>query len=93
LPYPERIPWDIFPEVNEQRFMDAGEQVLEELFQDFDERRKMEIRFVMDSVRKGWIYGWGDPVNSTSFGDATHYIWHSFASTLHDTSSGNSNSN
>lgn len=82
LPYPDRIPWDIFPEVDEQRFMDSGEQVLKELFDSVTERRKAEMRSILDSTKKGWIYGFGDPVNSTNFGDAASFIWNSFQSTL-----------
>jgi hypothetical protein len=82
LPFPERIPWDQFPEVDEQSFMDDGEQVLSELFRSFDEDQKKKIRSIMQTVKDGWIYGSGDPVNSTNFGDATMYIWISFVSTL-----------
>lgn len=36
----------------------------------------------MDRVRSGFIYGYGDPVRSQDFGDATLYVWDSFVAAL-----------
>jgi hypothetical protein len=38
----------------------------------------------MNATRNGWIYGWGNPINSTNFGDATKCIWQSFLANIQD---------
>lgn len=88
LPYPHTIPWDFFPEVNEQDFMDDGLRILNNLFRNMEGPRKQETQQIMEEVRSGWIYGWGDPVSSTMFGEAAEYIWSSFLSTLRDSNHG-----
>lgn len=82
LPYPETIPWDIFPEVDEQTFMDAGQQALHTIFSEIGNDRKLLLQATMRAVQSGWIYGWGDPTNSTQLGNATNYIWNSFQVSL-----------
>ncbi len=82
LPFSETIPWSLFPEVDEQEFMDAGQEVLSELFKKVDNIQKQKLRSIMQEVKSGWIYGWDDPVNSTTYGDATIYIWQSFLAAL-----------
>lgn len=98
LPYTETIPWEEFPEVNEQAFMEDGRRVLNELFQRYDTGRKARLYSVMDHVRPGWIYGYGDPVPSSSIpesedpplGEAVRYIWRSFVVALQNDQIANS---
>jgi hypothetical protein len=78
LPFPSYIPWEGFPEVNEEKFMENGEDELRKVVVRFDAVKKQEIRSVMQRVWKGWIYGWGDPVKSTDFGHVHHYLMHTF---------------
>lgn len=84
LPFPDRIPWGKFPEVDEMQFTEAGARVLNDLFLRFDSNKKEEIRSVMGKVQEGFIYGWGDPVTSTDFGNAVLYTWSSFKEILSD---------
>jgi len=78
-PYRDLIPWDQFPELDEERFVDGhGIEDLIQLFQNVNDERKNHLRSIMDSTRNGWIYGWGDPWTSDRFGEATTYIWESF---------------
>ena len=90
LPYGETIPWDDFPEVNEQAMMTVttsregggggtGYDIIQkEVFQAYDHIQKKRLRKIMDNVREGFIYGYGDPITSGEFGDASLYIWNSF---------------
>ena len=82
LPYWDIIPWNEFPEVDEQQFIDSGEQVLKTLFERYDTTQKAKIRSILQNVQTAWIYGWGDPVDSVEFGDAVIYIWNSFQDVL-----------
>jgi hypothetical protein len=82
LPFPDQIPWEEFPEVDEEMFMESGRQVLQDLFLKYDLEKKNEIRSTMLRVQHGWIYGWGDPTNSTDFGEAVPFIWRSFKAAL-----------
>ena len=82
LPFPDVIPWDNFAEVDKEKFTESGQQVLQDLFLEYDEEKKNKIRSVMRRVQNGWIYGWGDPVTSTNFGEAVLYIWNSFQQAL-----------
>ena len=84
LPFSEFIPWNLFPEVNEQEFMKDGEAVLNQLFLTVDWAQKENLRSIMNATRNGWIYGWGNPINSTNFGDATKCIWQSFLANIQD---------
>jgi hypothetical protein len=86
LPYSEAIPWSIFPEIDEKAMMNkdnsdstGGYDVLKRyVFQEYDLDKKTKLRQIMSDVRKGFIYGYGDPVTSYEFGDAALYIWSSF---------------
>ncbi|GFH43934.1 hypothetical protein CTEN210_00408 [Chaetoceros tenuissimus] len=78
LPYSDRIAWNEFPEVDEQKFIDDGYGELEKLFAEYDSSKKARIRSVMEDTHRGWVYGWGDPVRSVEFGEAALYIWKSF---------------
>jgi hypothetical protein len=82
LPFRDQIPWEDFPEVDEEKFTKSGRQVLKDLFLGFDDEKKNTIRSILRRVQNGWIYGWGDPVTSTDFGDAVPYIWSSFKQAL-----------
>jgi len=89
LPYTDVIPWDSFPEIGEQELIDRGPAVLEEsVFQVFQQDRKNKIHSIMQETLSGWIYGWGDPVTSTEFGDAVEYIWNSFGAAIEKAQSG-----
>jgi len=78
LAFPEQVPWNDFPEVNEADFTANGEQVLQDAFAKYDISKKEELRAIMAKVREGWIYGWGNPVTSTSFGHVHRYLWEEF---------------
>lgn len=78
LPYSEVIPWELFPEVDEQLFIDNGRKELSVLFDQFDDKKKAQLRSIMNKTLTGWIYGWGNPVNSSEFGNASEFIWQSF---------------
>ncbi len=81
LPFSDLIPWDDFPEVDEAEFIHDGKQVLKEALDRYGEK-KNELRTIMEDVRDGWIYGWGDPVTSTDFGNVYEYILDSFSAAL-----------
>jgi len=66
------------------QFTEAGARILHDLFLRFDSNKKEEIRSVMGKVQEGFIYGWGDPVTSTDFGNAVLYTWSSFKEILSD---------
>mmetsp|Transcript_3805 Transcript_3805/g.9103 ORF Transcript_3805/g.9103 Transcript_3805/m.9103 type:complete len:549 (-) Transcript_3805:1596-3242(-) len=87
LPYSETIPWDDFPEVNERAMMmtttrgggGKGYDIMtKQVFQVYDDTHKKRLRKIMNDVRDGFIYGYGDPVTSDEFGNASLYIWNSF---------------
>jgi hypothetical protein len=82
LPFAKDIDWDAFPEVEESEVILHGKQTLQAFFNRTDDARKNELRSKMLQVQMAWIYGWGDPVNSTEFGEAVPYIWNSFVKTL-----------
>ncbi|KAL3935760.1 MAG: hypothetical protein SGBAC_008790 [Bacillariaceae sp.] len=81
--FPDRIPWKDFPEVNETEFTLHGDQVLQQVFSKYNNTKKQELRRLMMQVREGWIYGWGDPVTSTSFGQVHRYLWEEFEKLTH----------
>jgi hypothetical protein len=64
--------------VNESEFTLHGDQVLQQVFSQYNNTKKQELRRIMMQVREGWIYGWGDPVTSTSFGQVHKYLWEEF---------------
>jgi hypothetical protein len=82
LPYTERIPWEQFPEIGENDLLKGGKQQLDRMFQQYDTSKKKKLYDIMDEVRSGWIYGWGDPVTSNKLGDAALYIYESFITAL-----------
>jgi Exostosin family len=82
LPYPAAMDWDRFPEVNEAEFMKSGKILLQTLFQQYDGEAKAKLRAVMQTNRNGWIYGWGNPVDSEDFGGAIQSILSSFQDAL-----------
>ena len=82
LPYKERIPWEEFPEISENDLLKEGKHLLDKLFQEYDTSKKKKLYDIMDEVRPGWIYGWGDPVTSNNLGDAALYIYESFVAAL-----------
>jgi hypothetical protein len=82
LPFADKIDWDDFPEVNELQFMLAGKQVLQDMFQKNDANRKNSQQLQMQQLQLGFIYGWGDPVTSTDFGEVVSCIWDSFVQTI-----------
>lgn len=96
MPFAEKIPWDSFPEINEADLFGRNENkssdktrnnsfppVLQSMFQqDQEVLGKQDLRDIMDRVRSGFIYGYGDPVTSNDFGGAASYIWDSFVAAL-----------
>eukprot|EP00980_Cylindrotheca_fusiformis_P001810 scaffold408_cov71-Cylindrotheca_fusiformis.AAC.11 len=78
LPFPAFIPWDTFPEVNEEQFMNHGADELRAVSAQYDEGKKQNIKSIMHRVRYAWIYGWGNPVNTTDFGQVHHYLLATF---------------
>jgi hypothetical protein len=81
LPFSQEIDWDVFPEVEESQVILHGKQTLQALLSRTDDTRKNKLRSKMLQVQMAWIYGWGDPINSTEFGEAVPYIWNSFVKT------------
>ncbi|KAG7364966.1 exostosin family protein [Nitzschia inconspicua] len=80
LPFVETIDWKAFPEINEGQLLNSSQQdnFLMRLLQRYDAAEKKRLRGILQQVRRGWIYGWGDPVTSTRFGDASKFIWDSW---------------
>jgi hypothetical protein len=74
LPFADNIDWDVFPEVNEADFSVRPAAVLEEMFSRIGPEQKTQLRAIMSRTQRGWLYGMGNPVNSTDFGDAALYI-------------------
>jgi len=97
LPFAEKIPWDKFPEIDEATLLKSNGKaiakdsmgILQSMFQD-EILEMQQLHGVMDQVRSGFIYGYGDPVVSKDFGDAASYIWESFVSALHEKEKGKS---
>jgi hypothetical protein len=50
---------------------------LQALFVQYPKERKDTIRAEMKRVQKWFMYGWGDPIDSTEFGEAYPHIWQS----------------
>lgn len=78
FPYPELVDWNSFPEIDEPSFASKPHRALQKVFAKVGPKEKQELRAVMEKTRLGWIYGWGNPVKSTEFGDAPLYVWKSF---------------
>jgi hypothetical protein len=74
LPYADRIDWDVFPEVNEADFSREPAAVLQDIFTRIGPEQKTELRAILSQTQRGWLYGLGNPVNSTDLGDAALYI-------------------
>lgn len=82
LPFEHQMDWNVFPEVDEASFAQNPVAVLETLFRHTDSHRKSELRSVMQRVQMAWVYGWGNPVNATDFGEAASYAWQSLVDHL-----------
>lgn len=83
LPYSEKIPWEIFPEVGEQDLIVAGIAALDNaVFKVFKKEQKVRLQSIMHDKLSDFIYGWGDPVTSSEFGGAVESIWHSFGAAM-----------
>lgn len=82
LPYSETMEWRDFPEVNEQELIDRGIGVVNGALERISDETKLKLQTRMAEHKSGWIYGWGDPTNSTDFGSAVPYIYNSFVSML-----------
>jgi hypothetical protein len=79
LPFGERLDWTLFPEINEAPFQQNPAQVLHATLAGISVQKSAQWRLIMKQHRQGFVYGWGNPVNSTLFGDAAEYIWESFS--------------
>jgi Exostosin family len=77
LPFADQINWDLVPVVNHTQFQMDPNATLMALFQQYPKERKDQIRAEMKRVQKWLVYGWGDPADSTVFGDAYPHIWQS----------------
>lgn len=82
LPFSDRIDWTLFPEVNETEFSNQPAATLHALFRRIGSKRKQELRSIMRQVQHGWMYGLGDPLNSSDFGEAAVYIWESIVNSV-----------
>jgi len=82
LPFSSFMEWQGYPEVKEQEFSEQPLKTLQQMFQTFTSKTKSRIRGNMLQHQLGWIYGWGDPVTSDDFGEATEYVWQSILTTL-----------
>lgn len=82
LPFPSFMNWQDYPEVNELTFSNAPLETIQSMFQTYDTPRKARIRENILENQLGWVYGWGDPVTSNEFGQATEYVWQSIVTTL-----------
>jgi hypothetical protein len=79
LPFGQQIDWNAFPEVNEREFINSPFETLQtHVFKLFTAERKVRIRDKLREVQLGWIYGWGNPIDSNEFGAAAMYAWQSF---------------
>jgi Exostosin family len=77
LPFADQINWDLVPVVNHTQFQMDPNATLHALFQQYPKERKDKIRAEMKRVQKWLVYGWGDPTDSTAFGEAYPHIWQS----------------
>jgi hypothetical protein len=84
LPFANTINWDIFPQVDEDRFINDPVETLAEVFARTTVADKARIRTMMLLYQNAWIYGWGDPVNSTEFGGVVSYIWDTLSHVLRE---------
>jgi len=82
LPFEDKIDWNLFPELDEAAFTENAGVVLEDFLRATDAEQKAEMRAVMKQTQLAWVYGWGDPVTSTEFGQAAAYAWDSLVSVL-----------
>ena len=93
LPYEDRIPWHIFPEIDEAALLNGnhsdGNQMpnkplssLKSMFQIYNALEKNRLHAIMNEVRPGFIYGYGDPIFSQDIGQAASYVWESFTAAV-----------
>ncbi|GKY92536.1 hypothetical protein MPSEU_000223900 [Mayamaea pseudoterrestris] len=74
LPYPFMIDWNKFPEVDEQKFTIDPVQELRDMLDTVTVEERHEMRRIMQRVHRGFIYGWGNPVDPHKFGEAFGFI-------------------
>jgi Exostosin family len=74
LPFADQINWDLIPVVNHTQFEMDPYATLQALFLQYPKERKDTIRAEMKRVQKWLVYGWGDPTDSTEFGEAYIHI-------------------
>lgn len=82
LPFSSYIEWQDYPEVDEMEFSKAPCDTLQKLFQTYPPQRKDRVRDNILRHQMGSIYGWGDPITSNDFGEATNHVWQSIVTTL-----------
>ena len=63
--------------VNHSEFAIDPVSTLHKMFATHPKERKDKIRAEMKRVQKWMIYGWGDPKDSTVFGEAYPHVWES----------------
>jgi hypothetical protein len=85
LPFVEKIDWEEFLEVDEATLLNSTNAKHDFLWQrltTYNPEKKERLRKILMDVRRGWIYGWGDPVASTHLGEASKFIWESWVAAL-----------
>ncbi|CAB9506493.1 expressed unknown protein [Seminavis robusta] len=82
LPFAESLNWTMFPEVNEALFQQSPAKILQEEISQTSVEHRDHMRAMMNHHRSAFIYGRGNPINSTSFGQAVPHIWKSFLEAL-----------
>jgi hypothetical protein len=82
LPFSNAIDWNSFPELDESEFSKSPFDALQTMITRTGPSEKHRLRSIIQDVQLGWIYGWGDPVHATEYGDAAIFIWESFVVAL-----------
>ena len=77
MPYEHIIDWNLFPEVDEQAFVNDPNAILDAALANISEAQRHQMRAAMKESQLAFTYGWGNPVTSTEFGDAVPWIWES----------------
>eukprot|EP00538_Stauroneis_constricta_P008194 CAMPEP_0119556922 /NCGR_PEP_ID=MMETSP1352-20130426/8733_1 /TAXON_ID=265584 /ORGANISM="Stauroneis constricta, Strain CCMP1120" /LENGTH=60 /DNA_ID=CAMNT_0007603937 /DNA_START=1 /DNA_END=180 /DNA_ORIENTATION=+ len=57
--------------------MQGQQQELQKVFRNYTQSNKQRLKEMVDEVRSGFLYGFGNAITSTSFGDACSHIWQS----------------
>jgi Exostosin family len=79
FPFADAIDWNLVsPEMDQVQFDQDPKTTLAAFLQNNVSRaQKDAMRVEMKRVQFSFIYGWGNPINSTQFGDVYKYLWNS----------------